>query len=191
MEPHRFSLYDPIAEEYIAFVQAGLRDSRSVWAVAMKALLGMAGSTADLDVCDLACGEGYLARLLARQSRSVIGIDLSARLLQHARQQKSSVNAQYIYEDAQHLNSLPDSYFDLVVCNLALMDIPDLSAVYQAVERVLRSQGRFVFSITHPCFQSPHASDNHDAAGQFQARVVPRYAEEGAWTSRNKEGIRG
>jgi ubiquinone/menaquinone biosynthesis C-methylase UbiE len=190
MEPPRFSLYDPIVDEYVAFVRAGLHDENSVLAIATRSLVSLLGTPTDLDVCDLACGEGHLTRLLARQCGSVIGVDMSAKLLDRARRQPTSIKAQYLQEDAQHLNSLPDSYFDVVVSNLALMDIPDLGGVFQSVARVLRSEGRFLFSITHPCFEAPHASTHTDAKGTFQARVIPRYIEEGAWASRNPEGIR-
>ncbi len=191
MEPPRFSLYDAIADDYVTFVRDGLRDSGSVLALATQALFQMSGATTDLDVCDLACGEGHLTRMLAPNARNVIGVDFSGRLLEQARQQTTNHNVRFVHDDVQYLSSLPNAYFDLVVSNLALMDIPDLSAVYQSVARVLRSSGRFVFSITHPCYQAPHAYNQVDSAGQSQARVVPNYVLEGAWASGNKAGIRG
>ena len=63
----------------------------------------------------------------------------------------------YLVDDAQSLASLGDESFDLVVCQLALMDIPDLEAVLAAVARVLKEGGSFVFVIGHPCFLAPEA----------------------------------
>jgi hypothetical protein len=73
---------------------------------------------------------------------------------------------------------------------MALMDIPDLAATYQAIHRVLRAGGWFVFSITHPCFQSPHAQWIPSDDGTVSRRIVT-YFEEGFWRSGNPDGVRG
>jgi len=72
---------------------------------------------------------------------------------------------------------------------MALMDILDLATTCRAVRRALRSAGWFVFSITHPCFQtsvSRWAEGNNGIA-----RVVGAYFVEGAWRSDNPAGVRG
>ena len=47
---------------------------------------------------------------------------------------------------------VPAASFDLVVCNMALMDIKDYAAAIREAARVLKPGGEFVFSILHPCF---------------------------------------
>jgi ubiquinone/menaquinone biosynthesis C-methylase UbiE len=64
---------------------------------------------------------------------------------------------EYLVEDAATLRALPTAAFDLVTCQLGLMDIPDLTATLAAVHRVLWSGGSFVFVIGHPCFLAPDA----------------------------------
>jgi len=49
----------------------------------------------------------------------------------------------------------PDGGFDAIVSNLALMDVHDLDKAIKEFRRVLKSKGRLVFSIMHPCFSSP------------------------------------
>jgi len=45
-------------------------------------LLALAGEVSGLDLCDLACGQGVVAREVAKRgAASVCGIDLSVRLL--------------------------------------------------------------------------------------------------------------
>lgn len=98
------------------------------------------------------------------------------------------------HADAQDLAPLPSARFDLVYCNLALMDIANLTATYAAVARVLRQGGRFVFTLVHPCFNTPGSDIAPDADGRIRAAIVRRYTEEGHWTSgrtgawRNKVG---
>ena len=52
---------------------------------------------------------------------------------------------------------LHDSQFRGCVCDLALINIPDLRATFESVRRILQPGGWFVFAITHPCFDTPHA----------------------------------
>jgi len=44
------------------------------------------------------------------------------------------------------------------VCNMALMDIEDAAGTIREVSRVLRPSGRFVCSLSHPCFDVVGAS---------------------------------
>ena len=182
--------YDAIVDDYAAFVERNLADPASVLSVATRGLLDLAGPVTGLAVCDLGCGEGHLARYLAGQGAQVVGVDISAALLQLARARSGS-DVRFVQDDAQQLRTLADGGFDLIVSNLALMDIPDLPATYAAVRRILRPGGRFVFAVTHPCFQAPGARIETDATGNFRARSISRYTEEGFWRSDNPIGIRG
>jgi len=185
------AVYDRIADDYLGFVADGLSDPTSVLRVATDRLLERIGSVAGLAVCDLGCGEGHLARRLAERGGAVIGVDVSPVLLTRARDRTIGENPRFVLDDAHRLTSFRAGRFDLVVANMMLMDVPDLASAYSAVRRVLRRGGRFVCSITHPCFQAPHADSVVDAEGRFVARCVSRYATEGAWRSSNPAGIRG
>jgi SAM-dependent methyltransferase len=182
------ALYDEIAAWYDASVRGGslLTD------LALHSLLELIGDVADQRVCDLACGQGLVARELARRGARVIGIDLSAKLLEIARRDEANepLGISYQQDDAQALATIGGVQFDGVACNLALMDIPDLVACLRSVARVVRPGGWFVFSITHPCFQTPSSgwrSDDADGPG----RIVRGYFAEGHWRSDNPDGVRG
>jgi Methyltransferase domain len=47
---------------------------------------------------------------------------------------------------------LEDGVCDLVMCNMALMDIEQADLAMQEVARVLKPAGRWVLSLPHPCF---------------------------------------
>lgn len=177
--------YDPIAEWYDERVGAGGPASDPV----VGAVLELAGDVTGLRVCDLACGQGLVARELARRGARVVGIDLSVRLLEFARRHEAAepLGVFYQQEDAQELSGVEDESFDGVVCNLALMDIPDLPATLAAVQRVLRPGGWFAFSVTHPCFQLPRGR----VAGRGGVEVDADYFSEGFWRSDYPEGVRG
>jgi SAM-dependent methyltransferase len=66
------------------------------------------------------------------------------------------------------LEALADDTFDLVVCNMALMDIENAAGAIQEVARVLRAKGRFIASLSHPCF------DKVDTSGWDIERIYPK-----------------
>ena len=151
------------------------------------AILSMLGDVTNLRICDLACGEGFFSRILAERGAQVTGIDLSENLLAHARRQSAGMPIRYLRDDAQQLRSVPDSSFDLVICNMALMDIADLAATLHTVSRICAAGGQFFFAILHPCFVTPFNAKNpqieQDAKGNFVAKRVTRYSQEGKWYS--------
>ena len=97
-------------------------------------------------------------------------------------------------DDAQSLKRLSDNRFDAVVINMALMDIPNHKSTFESCYRILKAKGMFVFSILHPCFESPFSSDDPPleltSSGDFVACRVNRYLEEGHWQS-GGTGVRG
>lgn len=157
-------------------------------------MLRMLGDVAGLRVCDLACGEGYLTRALAARGAHVTGIDLSQNLLAHARRQSPQADITFIHDDAQTLAAVADASFDVVICNMALMDIPDLDATMTTVHRILKAGGTFVYCILHPCFETPFNVGNPphelDADGNVVAIRITQYSKEGKWFSEGS-GIRG
>jgi ubiquinone/menaquinone biosynthesis C-methylase UbiE len=123
-------------------------------------LLRLVSEVSGLHILDLACGNGYLSRRFAHQGAIVTSVDANAPLIERARTREAqeSLGITYHVADAAHLEILEDGVFDLVVCNMALMDIENATGAIQEVSRVLRPKGRFVFSISHPCFDKVNTS---------------------------------
>lgn len=183
--------YDAIAEWYDEYV----RTEPLLYEVVIPAtlqLVGAAGSLAGAVICDLACGQGVVARELALRGAHVTGIDISERLLTLARSETIAAPhaISWRLDDAQVGRTLADVSFDGVVCNMALMDIPDLAAALRTVARILRPGGWFVCSITHPCVQAPHSSWVTRADGSV-ARESGDYFAEGFWRPEGAPGVRG
>ena len=105
-------------------------------------------------VLEIACGNGYLARsFAARGAALVVGIDRSGASIRRARARERAhpVGVRFEVGEAGRLRFGSGS-FDLVVANMALMDIRNARAAILETARVLVPAGRFVFSIAHPCF---------------------------------------
>jgi ubiquinone/menaquinone biosynthesis C-methylase UbiE len=123
-------------------------------------LLRLVGEVSGMRVLDLACGNGYLSRRFARQGAVVTGVDANAPIIERARAREAqeSLGISYHVSDAARLEVLEDGSFDLVVSNMALMDIENAAGAIQEVSRVLRPKGRFVASLSHPCFDKVNTS---------------------------------
>lgn len=143
------------------------RDARSgehgdLWHRALidPTLLRVVGSVRGARVLEIACGNGYLARRLARSGAAEVrAVDRSRPTIGFARRREARrpTGARFEVADAAHLR-FADSAFDLVVANMALMDIADARRAIAEVARVLAPGGRFVYSISHPCFDTDDRS---------------------------------
>jgi len=115
------------------------------------------GSVKGLSVLDAGCGNGYLCRLLARKGAKMVGIDISKRYITIAEQmeRKSPLGITYHVGTMSNLAMFQNETFDMVVSNLVLMDVHDLEKAVKELHRVLKKNGKLIFSIMHPCFSSP------------------------------------
>jgi ubiquinone/menaquinone biosynthesis C-methylase UbiE len=181
------SSYDDIAEWYDSWLGSGSMSEDSFWPAA-EALMG---EVAGRRTCDLACGQGRVTRYLAGLGAHVVGIDLSARLLEIARRHEAAEprGIEYLQADARSLDSVADRAFDGVVCFMALMDIPDLAPTLHTVARILEPNGWFVFSILHPCYNTPPSGEL--ATPEGWVRTVSGYFTEGYWRSDTRTGPPG
>jgi 2-polyprenyl-3-methyl-5-hydroxy-6-metoxy-1,4-benzoquinol methylase len=158
--------------------------------VVLPTLLSLVGSVQGQAICDLACGQGWFARELARRGAQVTGVDLAEQQIALARQYEDQepLGIAYSVDDVQVAVSLTDGSFDGSICILALMDIPDIEAVFRTCRRILKPGGGLVFAITHPCFTGPDAQWM-EMTDQQPVKAVRGYFQERFWRS-TSGGIR-
>ena len=97
-------------------------------------------------VLDVACGTGRITRRVAPDAGTVVGVDISAGMLERARRyaaREGVENATFARMSADELWFDADA-FDRVSCCWALHIFPDVDAVLDEIRRVLRPGGRFV-----------------------------------------------
>lgn len=68
-----------------------------------------------------------------------------------------------------------DAAFDFATGFMSFMDIPETERVIAEAYRVLKPGGFVQFSITHPCFDTPHHRNLRDANGVTYAFEVGGY----------------
>jgi ubiquinone/menaquinone biosynthesis C-methylase UbiE len=99
-------------------------------------------------VLDLACGTGQVSLRAAAAvggQGHVVGVDLSQRMVEAA-QRQAAPNTRFLRMDAQQL-ALPDASFDVVLCSLGLMYLPEPAQALREMHRVLRPGGRLGLSV--------------------------------------------
>ncbi len=180
------SAYDNIAEWYDQWVSGPIDEDPY-----LRKARALMGEVARQKICDLACGQGRVSRYLADLGARVVGIDLSAKLLEIARrhEEEKPRGIEYLQADASTLHGVADGAFDGVLCNMALMDIADLVPTLHSVARILRPRGWFVFSILHPCYNTARSGEMATPEGAI--RFVASYFAEGHWRSDTRTGPPG
>jgi ubiquinone/menaquinone biosynthesis C-methylase UbiE len=146
--------WDEAAETWLDFVRKGEGYHRDE--LNNPATFELIGNTKGQTLLDMACGEGYNTRILARQGAEVVGIDFSEKMIELAKkeEEKERLGISYHVMDAADLKAFPGNHFDLVTCFMSLQDIRNYRKAISEAARVLKTRGRFVFSIPHPCFEN-------------------------------------
>ena len=109
-------------------------------------------------VLDIACGNGNFSRVLSDAGAQVMAFDFSSKMIERAKKRSKGHAIDYIVLDATDddaLLSLGEEKFDASVSNMGLMDMAEITPLLMALQKLLTPKGRFVFSVMHPCFQTP------------------------------------
>ncbi|MDQ2993502.1 MAG: class I SAM-dependent methyltransferase [Pseudomonadota bacterium] len=106
-------------------------------------------------ILDIACGNGTLSRRFSALGAKVLGVDISETFIKQA-VERSDSSIRYRTLDATSEIELAElasiEMFDSVVCSMALHDLPTITPLLQSLSSLLCSNGNFIFSIPHPCF---------------------------------------
>lgn len=114
------------------------------------AVYELVGDVQSKNIYDIACGNGYMTRSFLRNgANKVYASDISEKLIQIAKSKSKDMNIVYSHHDATDFSSYQDGQFDVVTMNMAIHYIEDLFKLFAGISRILKSNGRFVFSTNH------------------------------------------
>ncbi|WP_134902054.1 class I SAM-dependent methyltransferase [Paenibacillus polymyxa] len=131
-------------------------------------------------VLDAGCGEGYLSRKMARAGALVEAVDYSTEMLRLAKERTpSALEITYHHGNLEKLEMFGDQSFDLIVSNMVIQDLAHYEQAIAEMQRLLVPGGRFIFSILHPCFQTPQSGWVKDETGKKLYWKVDQYFNEG------------
>lgn len=163
-EQDRMMLNDEVRDIWEA--NAGFWDSRmgegnafhvQLNAPAVERLLGLAPGER---VLEFACGNGQFSRRMAELGATVVATDVAPGMIEAARRRTAerpelagSIGFELLdATDEAALTKLDGAGFDAAVCIMGIMDMPEIGPLLRGTHRALRPGGRFVFALSHPCF---------------------------------------
>ncbi|MGE4373133.1 MAG: class I SAM-dependent methyltransferase [Xanthobacter sp.] len=182
--------WDLNADQWTEDVRAGFDVYRDQFT--FPAFLNFLPDIRGLKLIDFGCGEGTNTRALARRGAHMTGLDLSARLVAHARQmeEEEPLGITYVANSYSTHCGLEDGSFDGVISTLALMDGPDFDGAMREAYRLVRPSGFICFSILHPCFIAPSIGWVRDEQEQAHQLCVSRYFDRSHFTEHWRFGSR-
>lgn len=96
-------------------------------------------------VLDVGCGTGYFSLELLKRGATVVGFDLSDKMLKAAQTRCGETRISYQQGDAENM-PFADNSFDIVFSSLALQWCADLTNPLREIRRVVRPQGQAFIS---------------------------------------------
>ena len=99
-------------------------------------------------VLDAGCGTGRNLAGIRRAGGAAVGLDFSFGMLRVARRRHPRVPL--LQADLQAPFPFQPRCFDAVLCALIGEHLSDLTAVFRETGRVMKDDGRFLFSVYHP-----------------------------------------
>lgn len=146
---HNRALWDRAAADYQARHREHIGRPEPRWGMWQlpEDELGILGDVAGKDVLELGCGAAQWSLLLAGRGARVVGLDNSARQLEHARAaiEAAGLDFPLVHASAESV-PLPDASFDVVFADHGANRFSDPYLWVPEAARLLRSGGLLAFS---------------------------------------------
>jgi len=101
-------------------------------------------------ILELGCGTGKNTTFLAQIGTDVHALDFSEGMIAKAREKVKVGNVRFSVADLTQAWPCEDQAYDLIVCNLVLEHIENLSFIFSQAFRVLNDGGKFLINELHP-----------------------------------------
>jgi SAM-dependent methyltransferase len=144
-------------------------------------------------VLDVGCGTGKSSRDTARRAHdgSVLGVDLSSRMLDDARRRSAAeglTNVEFLHADAQVHPFEPGS-FDVAISVFGAMFFADPPAAFANIRRSLRPGGRIAFLSWQPFENNEWLTTLFDALAAGRDLPTPAAGEPGPFGLADAEAV--
>ncbi|SHG99950.1 class I SAM-dependent methyltransferase [Chryseobacterium vrystaatense] len=111
------------------------------------------------EVLDLGCGFGWHCRYAIESgAKSVIGVDLSEKMLEKATEINNLEGIEYIRKALEDVD-YPSGKFDIILSSLTFHYIESFDVMVQNIYQWLKPKGHFIFSVEHPVFTAQGRQD--------------------------------
>jgi len=143
--------------------------------IQLSAILNLLDNLRGKSLIDIGCGPGTYSVEFAKRGANVLGIDLSQKMLDKAKNNAEMTDVKLMLQKADaRLIPCPDNSFDIAVIILAILD----DKIIEEAARILKPSGLLLISDTHPMLE---------AKGRWESNKIgaPRIIED--YFSRDKK----
>lgn len=99
---------------------------------------------------EIGCGTGKNTEWLASFADELVAMDFSSAMMEQARRKAPQAHVRFVQADIQQPWPIDGEGFDLIVCNLVLEHVQELTPVFSHARRCLAAGGAFYVSELHP-----------------------------------------
>jgi ubiquinone/menaquinone biosynthesis C-methylase UbiE len=147
-KPIAFEAYEELADAYAEIVETKPHNAY----YDKPAVISLLPELNGLKVLDAGCGTGAYSKTFIEMGAKVTGIEVSPNMIEHAKRKLGNQATLYLADLNEPLEFLKDSTFDIIVSPLVIHYIKDLKKLFNEFNRILKKDGVFVFSTSHPYF---------------------------------------
>lgn len=157
-------------------------------------LLAMLPDIHGKNILDIGCGMGQHAKQYSEMgAKSVLGVDISEKMLEYARKHFSADNITYRQMALEDICALNQT-FDLVTSSLVFDYVQDFDELMRNVYALMKYDAEFVFSMSHPMatsYDGQYPRYTRSESGERLYANINNYFVEGqrniAWVVDNYE----
>lgn len=114
-------------------------------------------------ILEIGCGTGKNTAFLVQVGARVHALDFSEGMIEKAREKVKTENVEFSVADLTQRWPCESETYDLIICNLVLEHIEDLSFIFSEAFRVLEKTGKFLINELHPFRQYEGKKARFDA----------------------------
>jgi len=138
-------VYDSSADKYYEKRYEGTIHNTFIANPAIRTLLK---NVKGKRLLDIGCGFGEDLKYFSNKGAKVVGVELNKKLIKIAKQDPELEKVVILQGSIYHLNL--KEKFDICLANLVLDQVQNLREAFSNVNRALKKNGEFIFSVAHP-----------------------------------------
>ncbi len=149
--------------------QLALGAAWGLWHVP-EAELDVLGDVRGLDLLELGCGAAHWSIAVAGMGARPVGLDLSSKQLEHARDAQRAAGVDFpLIEASAESVPLEDGSFDIVFCDHGAFTFADPIALVPEAARLLRAGGLLAFDMNSPFVDTCWNADADEVGTELQS----------------------
>ena len=130
------------------------------------------------NILDVGCGQGFFSRAFFGAGATVVGVDLTPRLIDQAREHAPE-GISFHRGNAERMTMVQTGSMDKAVAVLSMQNMADAGKAIFETGRTLKQGGKFFLVLNHPAFRIPKKSSwGWDEEQKNQYRRIDGYLSE-------------